>query len=94
MSETVNNSAVVRRNPTIIHAELEGEVVLLNADTGKYHGLDKTGTRIWNLLEEDTSVPDLCRQLREKYEVSEEQCMADLILFLEIMAENRLIDIR
>lgn len=38
--------------PNVVFRELDGEAVILNLDTGVYFGLDPTGTRIWQLIQE------------------------------------------
>ena len=43
-------NTVIYRNPTAISSDLDGEAVILDMESGKYHSLDTTGTRVWELL--------------------------------------------
>ncbi len=45
-------NTVIYRNPTAISSDLDGESVILDMESGKYHSLDTTGTRVWELLED------------------------------------------
>ena len=62
--------------------QLQEEAVLLNLDSGLYFGLDPIGTRIWNLLAEGQSLPQIVSTIMAEYEVDIEQCKADLLTLL------------
>ncbi len=63
----------------IAHRDLEGELVLLNLNTGVYFGLDPVGTRIWHLLQNQHSLQQVLNTLLLEYEVTEPQCRKDLL---------------
>lgn len=42
----------VRINDDVMFQELQGEAVLLSLASGTYFGLDRMGTRIWQLFSE------------------------------------------
>jgi len=85
---------LIRRSQASIGTELEGETVILDLDAGVYSGLDAVGTRIWQLLEREQAVADLCAVLLEEYEVDVEQCHQDLLAFLKDLASQNLIEVR
>jgi hypothetical protein len=70
-------------NESVVCAELDGEAVLLNVETGIYFGLDEVGTRIWNLLVAGAGIPEIVDRMLEEYEVDAEQLRADLMTFGE-----------
>ncbi|HDY70854.1 MAG TPA: PqqD family protein, partial [Nitrospirae bacterium] len=39
--------------PHVINEIIDGEVVILNLDTGNYYSMDKAGADIWGLIEGD-----------------------------------------
>ena len=74
-----------------ISTELDGETVILDIASGIYSGLDPMGTFIWNQLEQPVSVATLRDAILKRYDVTEEQCVADLLGFCKELADNALI---
>lgn len=81
MKITIENR--VQRNPEMVSGNMDGEVVMLSIQRGEYFGLDKIGSRIWELLETPLKIEEIKTTLLEEYEVDEETCLRDLIEFLE-----------
>jgi hypothetical protein len=63
----------------VLFQELQGESVLLNLDSGIYFGLDAVGTRMWQLIVEQEQLAEVAQAITAEYDVSEEQCAADLL---------------
>ena len=84
---------VICRNPSAISSELDGEAVILDMESGKYHGLDSTGTKIWALLEDKISLDDLVLKLTEEYSVECEQCKSEVESFVRQMLALGLIKV-
>ncbi len=82
---------VLSRAKDSISTELDGETVILDIASGIYSGLDSMGTFIWDQLEHPVSVATLRDAILEKYDVTEEKCVADLLVFLKDLADNALI---
>ena len=77
----------------VLFRDLDGEAVVLNLDSGKYFGLDGTGTRMWALLAEHGRVEPAFRALLDEYEVSEEQLQADLLKLVDELASHELLQL-
>lgn len=56
----------------------EGEVVILGLKDGLYFELNDVGARIWHLIQAPTSIAELVAALLEEYDVTREQCEADV----------------
>lgn len=76
-----------------ISTELDGETVILDMASGLYHGLNKVGNSIWNLVEEAKSFEQILKALIEEYEVDRETCAKDLVEFLKTMTKEGLISV-
>jgi hypothetical protein len=63
-------------------APVNDELMMLNVEQGSYYSLDPIAAEIWMLLEQPARVNDLVNQLQKKYNVSPEQCQADVLAFL------------
>jgi hypothetical protein len=85
--------SIVKRNPEMVSGNMDGEIVMLSLQRGEYFGLDKVGSRIWELLEHSTSVGIIKTALLEEYEVDESTCEKDLIEFLEDLQNKDLITV-
>lgn len=66
----------------IVWRDLDGEVVILNLESGIYFGLEGTGNDIWRLLAEGRSQAEIAEQLSARYEVSPQQARADVARFV------------
>jgi hypothetical protein len=78
-------------NEMVVAAELEGEAVLLNVETGIYYGLDEVGTRIWKCLEEGLTREDMVLRLLDEYDVEASALRRDVSEFLATLESNGLI---
>ncbi|MDX8378197.1 MAG: lasso peptide biosynthesis PqqD family chaperone [Mariprofundales bacterium] len=85
MSINLNNT--VRRHPEIVHNDMDGEIVMMSVKNGSYFGLNNVGSKIWEMLEQEMSGQQICEKLLEQFDVTEQQCHDEVILFLEKMSE-------
>jgi hypothetical protein len=74
-------------------ADIHGEKVMMVAERGKYYGLDNTGARIWDLLEEQRSVSELVELLMDEFAVDRETCQSDVLELLNNMFAEGLVSI-
>ena len=85
-------SKIVRSNDPIAEP-VDDELVMADIDAGKYYGLNDIGTAIWQNLEKQITVEDLCKRLCENYEVTQEQCSAEVVAFLKDLETSGLINV-
>ena len=86
-------STTVVRVEGLCSGELDGEVVLMSLDQGRYYGMDRIGTRIWQLLETPFVVSDLCDQLQKEYDANPEECERDVMAFLDQLSKANLLKV-
>jgi len=84
-------SIVVRRGG-VVAAEVDGEIVALNADKRTCYGLNKVGSRVWKLIAEPSRVGDICASLVREYDVDEATCERQVLKLLEELHGEELID--
>jgi hypothetical protein len=87
----IGADTVLQRKPDLLFNQIDGEVVMLSIENSEYYGMDKVGSRIWELLEKPMSFKELIDKLMDEYEVSEEQCKEDALLFLNKLVDKNLI---
>ncbi len=82
---------MVEANDNLMMADLEGEAVLLNIQTGRYFGLNDVGTTIWTLIKTPRSIDAILQEMIALYEVPEAALREDLLRFLMDMEKRNLI---
>jgi len=77
--------------PGVMFRDLDGEAVVLELESGRYFGLNETGTRMWLLLLEHGEVEPALRALLEEYDVPEDRLRTELLGFVESLVSQRLL---
>ena len=87
------SSLWIRRRASLLEADVSGELVALHVDSGTCYGFNRTATRIWELLEEPHSVPELCDLLAEEFSVDRSICERDVIELARELERDQLVEI-
>lgn len=77
-----------------VSANLDGEAVVLNLDSGTYYGLNESGAVIWDLIQEPKRVSDICDILLAEYDVEPDRCEQEVIALLQSMVEAGLVEVQ
>jgi hypothetical protein len=93
---TLNQAALslndeIFRNESLVTSEMDDDLVMLSIENGKYYGLNAMGKRIWKILTKPTPVSAVCAQLASEYNVSPQQCEAEVLTFLQQLTEQKLV---
>lgn len=54
-------------HPKIVSETIDGEVIILNLDRGRYYSLTRAGTDAWNALGRAASAPEIVEELLARY---------------------------
>ena len=87
----INNT--IARNDSIVDAQIDGEIVMMDINNGEYYGLDVIAARIWELMASPKIVSEICEILQQEYKVSEEKCQKDVLGFIDKMIAKGVITI-
>jgi hypothetical protein len=82
---------VVSRDEKTASRILAGEAVVLTPMDSRIHGLNETGTRIWELLADEITVGEIAAHIHREFKVSQEQAQADVIAFIEELAARGMV---
>ncbi|MEM8598313.1 MAG: PqqD family peptide modification chaperone [Bacteroidota bacterium] len=74
-------------------ADLGGEAVVLDPNSGRYYGLNELGARIFDLARKPRSVEWIMEALLQEYDVEERKLKEDLLAFLHEMEQRQLIEV-
>lgn len=95
-TETAHNVIRVRRYRAIkdhLFSDLAEEAVILSLRNGKYYGINHVGASIWSIIQKPVTLAEVESHLMNEYEVDEQTCRAEVVLFLETMIREKLIDV-
>ncbi len=87
----ITPDTIIQRNNEILTSDLDGEKVMMSIKRGEYYGLGKTGTFIWDNIDEPVKISDLVAMITEKYNVDRNQCFEDILPFITDLIEKELI---
>ena len=84
---------IVNRAPDVVFQTLavEDGAVLLNLDSGEYHGLNPVGAKIWEMLESPMSEPELCRRIEDAFGTDAETAAQDVRTFVQHLIDRKLV---
>jgi hypothetical protein len=89
----ITKNTVAKRIGDIVTAEIEGKTVFMSIEAGNYYALDEVGARIWEIIENQTTVGQIIDILGSEFEVSPEVCENDTKLFLQQLLDEKLIKV-
>ena len=76
----------VSRSPSVLAAEVDGEVVMMSIEKGRYFGLDDIGSDIWKRIETPCSFGELIDRLKADYDADRATIADDVRALLLGMA--------
>lgn len=85
------STALVFRNPDLLAADMDGDIVMMSIERGEYYGIGGVGSRVWELLAQPTSINQITQIICAEYEVEEATCQADMQKFVEQLLQNGLV---
>jgi hypothetical protein len=94
MELTISRGSVVVVAESQVSCDFGGEVAILDLRSGVYYGLDAVGVRIWQLIQEPTTVHAVCDVLLTEYAVAPDRCEHELLSLLQTMADKGLVEIQ
>lgn len=86
-------SGTVRVPDSVVFRDFPSETVVLNLDTGKYHGLNPTAGEMLRTLEKVGTVATAAQQIAERHGVELARVQADLCALCDQLEQRGLIAI-
>lgn len=79
--------------PNVLMQVLNDEAVLLDLNGERYYGLNRVGTRVWQLLAENSDVDAVLKQLLTEFRVDVETLRRDLATLFQDLVQAKLITV-
>lgn len=78
----------------VVYRAFEAETLLLNLESGQYHGLNQTGGRMLEVLKETGgTIREAVGQLAQEYDVERDVIEPDMAEFCQLLVERGLIEL-
>jgi hypothetical protein len=82
----------INRNPELIAVDMDGEMVMMDAQSGNYFGINATGAHIWNLLETEQTLQTILTDMQNTHQLPEDHTLQDDVSeFLADMLQQNII---
>lgn len=89
---TAQTQVVASKAPVV--SELAGEAIILDPTSGIYYGLSNdVGIRIWQLIQQATSVSQVQEAILSEYEIDAQQCDRDTTEILQALVNHNLAEV-
>jgi len=89
----MTDDSVIARSVSLVSSQVDGQVVIMNIDSGHFFQLNHTASRIWDLLETPQDLATIGRQLSDRFDVDQASCRADLAEFVGAMQQKGLLTV-
>ncbi|MDS0300235.1 PqqD family protein [Halogeometricum sp. S1BR25-6] len=93
MQDELKSGTVVATDDSL-STEIDGETVILQAEEGKYFGLNDVGTFIWEAVQQPRTVEEVYEAVTAEYDVEYERCQSDVDALLSDLLEKDLVQIK
>lgn len=78
-------------NPKVAYREIKGEVFIVDTESSFLHKLNETASFIWKCIKKGLEEKEIVENLIDEFDVSYEEAKKDLVEFLELLKEKKLI---
>jgi Coenzyme PQQ synthesis protein D (PqqD) len=93
MSDAAMLAEQARIPDHVVHRTFVRETVVLNLKTGKYHGLNLTAGRMFELFDGAATLQDMAARLSEEYEKPLDEVEHDLCELVAQLCERGLVEL-
>jgi hypothetical protein len=81
----------IARSDNFVFNEVDGELVMMNIETGAYASLNETGKSIWGFLDAPKSISEIVSSLIEEYEIDQATCEKEVLPFIQNMIKSEVL---
>jgi len=92
-AHSITDLTMISRSVAVLTAEIDGEIVMMSIEGGRYFGLDDIASDIWKRIEAPCSFGKLVDSLTIDYDVDRETVAADVRVLLGSMLTNGIVSV-
>lgn len=87
----LNPDTPLIRDPDLVAADMDGDLVMMSIDNGEYYGVGGVGPRVWELLESPRTIEQITAAIVDEFEVEAETCREDILGFIRQLLDMGLV---
>lgn len=92
-NKMISINAIISQKTGFDETNMDGEVVMMDINEGKYYCLNDVGSRIWELIKKPIAVKDVMSVILSEYDVDAKVCEDEVYGFLIRIYNDELISI-
>ncbi|MGD7044471.1 lasso peptide biosynthesis PqqD family chaperone [Jeotgalibacillus proteolyticus] len=90
-TQALSKEQIVAQQPGNVVSNMDGEIVMLSIENGKYYNLGDIGGVIWEKIEQPVVIASLIEELIQEYEVDALECDQQVMSFLDQLGKENLV---
>ena len=90
----LTSNSIIQRNPKVIAAEADQDLIMVSLATGHYYGLSDVAREIWDAIERPKRISDLVAYLIVNYRIDSSSCEDQTLSFLEALLDEGLLQVK
>jgi hypothetical protein len=87
-------NSIIQRDPEVITAEADQDLIMVSIATGHYYGLSDVAREIWDAIERPKRISDLIDDLTASYRIDLSSCKDQTLSFLEALLDEGLLQVK
>ena len=91
--QILNLNCVVHRDPDVIAAEADRDLVMVSIANGLYYGVSDVAREIWEAIERPKKISDLVDDLAGAFNIDRSTCEQETLSFLEDLRSEGLLKV-
>ena len=91
--QILNLNCTVQRDPDVIAAEADRDLVMVSIANGLYYGVSDVAREIWETIERPKKISDLIDDLASTYNIDRTTCEQETLSFLEDLRTEGLLKV-
>jgi hypothetical protein len=92
--QLLNLDCIVQRDPDVIAAEADQDLVMVSIANGFYYGVSDVAREIWAAIEHPKKISDLINDLAATYNIDRSTCEKETLSFLEDLLTEQLLQVK
>lgn len=87
MNVVLDMDSTVRRRADLVATDIDQDKVFLDVSSGKYYGMNRVGSAIWEIAANPVSVEMICEKLMSRFEIDGETCKRETLAFCQSLVD-------
>ncbi|MEW5807149.1 MAG: PqqD family protein [Acidobacteriota bacterium] len=83
---------IPKRSKDAAFRVIDGQAIVVLPEKSEVKILNEVGSRIWQLMDGNVSVDDICTKICTEYEVSREAALSDVMNFIKQLGDQGMLE--